>query len=111
MSLDIRFTAYEGVICPHCGENIGRKEINCVSSGGCKWYPILEELGYYVPYEQRTEENDWYGKDMVLTVEQTDKVRRFVMDNLDLYYYYGRDVQLFDSALYNHYTIVVNADW
>lgn len=111
MSLDIRFTAYEDVICPHCGENIGRKEINCVSSGGCKWYPILEELGYYVPYEQRTEENDWYGKDMVLTVEQTDKVRRFVMDNLGLYYY-GRDVQLLiDSALYNHYTIVVNADW
>lgn len=112
MSLDIRFTAYEGVICPHCGENISRKEINCVSSGGCKWYPILEELGYYVPYEQRKEENDWYGKDMVLTVEQTDKVRRFVMGNLDLYYYYGRDVQLLiDSALYNHYTIVVNADW
>lgn len=111
MSLDIRFTAYEGVICPHCGGVIGRKEINCVSSGGRGWYPILEELGYYVPYEQRTEENDWYGKDMVLTAEQTDKVRRFVMDNPDLYYY-GRDVQLFiDSALCNHYTIVVNANW
>lgn len=113
MSLDIRFTSYEGIKCPHCGEIVGRKEIDCVDSGGRGWYPILEELGYYVPYEQRTEENDWYGKDMVLTVEQTDKVRRFVMDNLDLYYYYyGRDVQLLiDSALYNHYTIVVNADW
>lgn len=109
MSLDIRFTSYEDVKCPHCGEIVGRKEVESVISGGCKWYPILEELGYYVPHDQRTEENDWYGKDMVLTVEQADKVRRFVTDNPDLYYC---DVQLFiDSALYNHYTIVVNADW
>lgn len=110
MSLDIRFTAYEGVICPHCGEIIGRKEIDCVDSGGRGWYPILEELDYYVPYEQRTEENDWYGKDMVLTAERANKVHRFVMDSPDLYY--GRDIQLLiDSALRNHYTIVVNANW
>lgn len=106
MSLDIRFTAK----CPHCGEIVGRKEVDCVYSGGRGWYPILEEIGYYVPDELLTEENDWYGKDMALTAKQADKVHRFVMDNPSLYY--GRDVQLLiDSALYNHYTIVVNADW
>ena len=110
MSLDIRFTSYEDVKCPHCGEIVGRKEVESVNSGGHGWYPILEEIRYYVPNEPLTEETDWYGKDMVLTVEQADKVHRFVMDNPDLYY--GRDVQLLiDLALYNHYTIVVNADW
>lgn len=110
MSLDIRFTSYEGGVCPHCGEIVGRKEIDCAESGGKGWYPILEELGYYVPYEQRTEENEWYGKDMVLTEEQADKVYRFVCDNPDLYdSCYVRRVLA--SALYEKYTIVVNADW
>lgn len=110
MSLDIRFTSYEGVICPHCGEVVGRKEIDCVDSGGRGWYPILKKLGYYVPYEQRTEENDWYGKDMTLTVEQVGKVRQFVRDNSGLYN--SREILvLTDAALLDDNKVVVNADW
>lgn len=110
MSLDIKFTSYEDVVCPHCEEVIGTKEVNCVGSCGRGWYPILEELGYYVPYEQRTDENDWYGKDMVLTAEQADKVFWFLHKNTDLYN--GDDVSfLIASAAYKQNKIVVNADW
>jgi hypothetical protein len=110
VSLDIRFSSYKGVVCPHCGEIIGRQEVDSVGSGGRGWYPILEELGYYVPYEQRTEESDWYGKDMVLTTEQAGKVYRFIRKNPDLYD--GSAVKnMIASALLDSATIVVNADW
>lgn len=110
MSLDIRFTSYEDVICPHCGEVVCRKEKDHVSSSGRGWYPILQELGYYVPYDQRTEENDWYGKNMVLTKEQGETVYRFVRDNS--YLYNCSEVQgMIAAALLDSNEIVVNADW
>ena len=111
MSLDISFTAQEGVVCPKCGEVVAARPVDCAESGGRVWYDILEELGYYVPYEQRTEENDWYGKDMVLTKEQADKVYMFVKKNCE-YLYNGYAIKgLIASALADGNSIVVNADW
>lgn len=110
MGLDIRFSSYMDVTCPHCGEIIGRKEVNCVGSSGRGWYPILEELGYYVPCDERTEENDWYGRDMVLTKDQTGAVYRFVSDRPELYR--ANDVKgLIAIAGKDGTTVVVNADW
>lgn len=111
MGLDIRFTVQECVVCPKCGEVIAAKEVGCADSSGRNWYPILEKLGYYVPYDQRTEENDWYGKDMVLTEEQTDEVYKFIKRySADLYG--GAEIKgLIASALCDGNSVVVNADW
>lgn len=111
MSLDIDFYEHQPVICPHCGETVKMETIAQECSSGKGWYPILESLGYYVPYDQRTEENDWYGKDMVLTPEQTKEVYKFVKENfLDLYC--ARDIAgLIARAIVEENTVVVNANW
>ena len=70
MGLDITVMERRDVRCPHCGEVITTVDVASTDSGGRLWYDSLERLGYYVPYEKRTKENDWYGKDMVLDNEQ-----------------------------------------
>ena len=110
MSLDIRFTIKKAVICPHC-EKVVKLEDGCsVSSGGRGWYPILEKLGYYVPYDERTEENDWYGKDMVLSDEQMDEVFQFVDRHPDLCEA-GNILGLLAVARLKGNSVAVNADW
>lgn len=109
MSLDITFTMRQKTICPKCGETIGHVDLYCVPSGGRAWYPFLESVGYYVPYEQRTEENDWYGKDMILTKEQAESAYDFVKKTN----VYDRDniLMLIATALLERETVVINADW
>lgn len=109
MSLDIRFTQRKNIVCPKCGEIVTTIDVNRESSGGRVWYPFLEAIGYYVPYEQRTEENDWYGKDMVLTKEQAEYAYRFVREAE----VYDRKMvsMLIAEALFDNNDIVVNADW
>ena len=109
MGLDITLTRRKNIVCPKCGEIVGHTDIACADGGGRGWYPILESLGYYIPYEQRTEENDWYGKDMVLTKEQAEDVYRFVKKH-DLYGSEGAQ-SLIATALYEKDDIVLNADW
>lgn len=109
MGLDIRITRRRKMVCPKCGEIVGRNDVYSVSSGGRAWYPILKSIGYYVPYEQRTEENDWYGKDMVLTTKQAKEVYMFVQ-NKDVYD--GLEVAgLISTGIYENDDIVINADW
>ena len=109
MGLDIRFTQRKKLICPKCGEIVGHNDVRTVDSCGRGWYPLLESVGYYVPYEERTEENDWYCKDMTLTAEQADEAYRFV-EKHDLYDSYSV-AMLIASARYGNDDIVVNADW
>lgn len=78
MSLDVRIKRRKDIVCPKCDEVVAYTDIDCVDGGGRPWYPFLESIGYYVPYEQRTEENNWYGKDMVLTDGQTKELYDFV---------------------------------
>ena len=109
MGLDITFTRRKNFVCPKCGEVVGHTDVDCEYSGGRSWYPFLEKIGYYVPYEQRTEENDWYGKDMVLTNEQADEAYRFAKDNV---LYRANEVRsLIATALLEKDSIVINADW
>ena len=109
MGLDIRFIHRKNIVCPKCGEIVGHTDVDCIDAGGRGWYTILESIGYYVPYEQRTDENDWYGKDMVLTEEQADEVYQFAKKN-DLYCSYLVQ-KLIAEAIYENDSVVVNADW
>ncbi len=109
MGLDIRFTLRKNIICHKCGEIIGYDTVDSVDGSGRGWYPLLESLGYYVPYDQRTEENDWYGKDMVLTEEQVDEVYQFAKEH-DLYGSYSVQ-KLIVEAIFEEDYLVINADW
>lgn len=109
MGLDIRLTQRKENCCPHCGKFIDHKEVDSVYSSGRVWYPFLESIGYYVPYAQRTEKNDWYGKDMVLTEEQAKKLYEFVSEH-DAYND-GEVKRMVAVALFEKDDIVVNADW
>lgn len=109
MSLDIEITLRKPVICPKCGEIVDYTNVNTVDSGGRAWYPFLESIGYYVPYDQRTEKNDWYGKDMVLTGDQVTELCRFLRKT-DVFM--EEEVKaLVATAMLENHTIVVNADW
>lgn len=109
MGLDITFTQRKKNVCPHCGKITGQTDVNAAPSGGRVWYPFLESIGYYVPYEKRTEENDWYGKDMVLTKEQADHAYRYAKEEKANNWH--EVVGLIAVALAEKDDIVVNADW
>lgn len=79
MGLDITVMERRDVRCPHCGEVITTVDVASTDSGGSLWYDFLERLGYYVPYEKRTKENDWYGKDMVLDNEQAKQLADYAV--------------------------------
>jgi len=85
--------------------------IDTSGSGGRNWYPILESIGYYVPYDQRTEENDWYGKDMTLTEEQLREVYTYVKNNRFELFYGESVLGTLGRAIIDGNEVVVNADW
>lgn len=112
MGLDISFTVANETACPHCGGIIFVCNANSLTENSCGrgWYPILEELGYYVPYDQRTEENDWYGKDMTLTKEQVEKVYQFIIRCPGLYR--ASAIRgLISMAILDGDAVILNADW
>ena len=111
MSLDVRFTVRRNVMCPHCGKVVMTTDEQTVDTGGRAWYPILEELGYYVPYELRTEENDWYGKDMVLNDEQLDILYQHIRYRVSELYHGMEVLSLIAVARMENDMVVLNADW
>ena len=109
MSLDITIKERKEFRCPDCGKLVTTQYIDEVSSSGRVWYDFLEPIGYYVPYENRTEENDWYGEDMVLTEEQEKQLADFVSDTLP--YNWVEINNLIARALLHGNKVVINADW
>lgn len=109
MSLDISIAEVEDVYCPHCGEIVNKNVVNCECSGGRSWYDFLEKIGYYVPYEQRTEENDWYGKDMELTTKQLQDMYEYIAINEP--YNWNAINGLIANAVFKGNKVVINADW
>ena len=109
MSLDITIKERKEFRCPDCGRLVTTQDIGAECSGGRVWYNFLEQIGYYVPYEKRTDENDWYGKDMVLTEEQEKQLADFVSE------YQPYKAQYIESlvarALMRGNKVVINADW
>ena len=109
MSLDITIKERQEFRCPDCGRLVTKQDIDAEGSSGRVWYDFLESVGYYVPYEKRTEENDWYGEDMALTEEQTKQLADFVSDNLP--YHWVAINNLIARALLHGNKVVINADW
>ena len=109
MSLDITIKERKEFYCPDCGRLVTAQDIGVEDSCGRAWYDFLEPIGYYVPYENRTEENDWYGKDMVLTEEQAKQLADFVSENQPYNY---MDVEgLVARALLHGNKVVINSSW
>lgn len=63
----------------------------------------------YVPAEARTEDNDWYGKGMVLSSEQIEGLVRFLTKAKP--YEWQEAIQLVKEAVEAGDRVVVNADW
>ena len=109
MSLDITIKERKEFRCPDCGQLVTTQNIDAECSGGRVWYDFLESVGYYVPYEKRAEENDWYGKDMVLTEAQAKQLADFVSDNKPEN---AQDVEcLVARSLLHGNKVVINANW
>lgn len=109
MGLDITVMERKDVRCPHCGEVINTVEVDGINSGGSLWYDFLEKIGYYVPYEKRTKENDWYGKDMVLDNEQAKQLVDYAVKK-EVYNWDDVD-RVVTMALLHENKVVINADW
>ena len=109
MSLDITIKERKEFRCPDCGRLVTTQDIGEECSSGRVWYDFLQGVGYYVEDDNQTEEEDWYGKDMVLTEEQAKRLADFVSDNQP---YNARDVEcLVARALLHGNKVVINADW
>lgn len=109
MGLDITVMERKDVRCPHCGEVINTVEVDGTNSGGSLWYDFLEKIGYYAPYEKRTKENDWYGKDMVLDNEQAKQLVDYAVKK-EVYNWDDVD-RVVTMALLHENKVVINADW
>lgn len=109
MGLDITVMERKDVRCPHCGEVITTVDVDGTNSGGSLWYDFLEKIGYYVPYEKRTKENDWYGKDMVLDNEQAKQLVDYAVKK-EVYNWDDVD-RVVTMALLHENKVVINADW
>ena len=109
MSLDITIKERKEFRCPDCGRLVTTSDIDEECSGGRVWYGFLESVGYYVEDDNPTEENDWYGEDMVLTKEQAKQLADFVSEYQP---YNARDVEcLIAMALMHGNKVAINADW
>ena len=109
MGLDITISERKEYRCPNCGAPVGHTDIASTDSGGRVWYDFLEKLGYYVPYEKRTKENDWYGADMVLDNEQAKQLADYAVKKE--VYNWGKVVSVVVTALMHENKVVINVDW
>lgn len=109
MGLDITVMERKAVRRPHCGEVVNTVDVASTDSSGRLWYDFLERLGYYVPYEKRTEKNNWYGKDMVLDNEQAKQLVDYAVKK-EVYNWDGVE-SVVAEALAHGNKVVINADW
>ena len=109
MSLDITIKERKEFRCPDCGRLVTTQVIDAECSSGRVWYDFLQGVGYYVEGDNTTEENDWYGEDMVLTEEQAKQLADFVSDYCP--YNCGNIVNLVARSLLSGNTVVINEDW
>ena len=109
MGLDITVMERKAVRCPHCGEVVNTVDVASTDSSGRLWYDFLERLGYYVPYEKRTEKNNWYGKDMVLDNEQAKQLVDYAVKK-EVYNWDGVE-SVVAEALAHGNKVDITADW
>lgn len=109
MGLDITITRRMTIRCPNCHDVVAHIVVDTVESGGRDWYPFLETIGYYVPYEQRNPSNDWYGKDRVLEAKDVGVLRQHMNSKFMLNE--PRLLNLITTAEREGHDVVINADW
>lgn len=109
MGLNIKVTERKAVRCPHCGEAVTTVDVASIGSSGRLWFDVLEMLGYYVPYEKRTEKNDWYGNDMILTSRQASRLAVYAEETGA--YHWREIAALVEKAIMDNNKVVINADW
>lgn len=112
MGLDITIYEKELVICPCCKAIVKYDTVDEVISSGKDWYDFLENIGYYIPYEEQSDKEaikSWYGKDMELGLEQATNMVKFVRQH-KVYNYYEIEQLVRDTKLEGH-SIVINASW
>ena len=109
MGLDIKIKEQKEFRCPECGRLVTTLDINAECSHGRVWYDFLQGVGYYVEDDNQTEEEDWYGKDMVLTEEQAQRLADFISEYQP--YYTTSIYGLVTRALLHGNKVVINADW
>lgn len=109
MGLDIKIKQKHIIRCSECGNFVEARIVSEAYSGGRAWYPFLESVGYYVPYDKRTEDNDWYGKDMELTKEQSNYLFRYCQDEEVYNYHEVASLVAVSEAMGD--AVVINADW
>ena len=109
MSLDITIKERKEFRCQDCGRLVATWDITEEHSDYRVWYDFLKSVGYYVEDDNPTEENDWCGKDMILTEEQAKQLADFVSNNHPYNYH---DIELLVvRTLMNGNKVVINADW
>ena len=110
MGLDICFKTQSPIICPHCGKTTGYETTDEVNSDGRVWYDFLEDIDYYVPDEEQTNEKPGkYSEDMVLSIDQINTLRKFLKTH-DIYEHRDIDYMTLEALAYKQ-NMVVNADW
>ena len=109
MSLDITIKERKEFHCPDCGRLVTTRDNDAEGSSGRVWYDFLKGVEYYTEGDNPTEENDWYGNDMVLTEEQAKQLADFVSDNLP--YHWVAINNLIASAMLHGNKVAINADW
>ena len=109
MSLDITIKERKEFRCPDCGRLVTTQDIDAECSSGRVWYDFLQGVGYYVEGDNPTEENDWYGEDMVLTEEQAKQLVDFVSD-IFFFIFCVFDFVVGRALLHGN-KVVINADW
>ena len=109
MGLDITIKERKEFRCPDCGRLVTTQDIDAECSSGRVWYDFLQGVGYYVEDDNQTEENAWYGEDMVLTGEQAKQLADFISDNQP---YNAKSIYgLVARALMRGNKVAINSDW
>lgn len=110
MGLDIRVKERKEIRCPDCGRVVDFKDLDCADSAGREWYDFLGKIGYYIPSENITEDQeDWYNRDMVLDDDQAKQLAAYAAEKQ--VYDYESVESVVAKALMHGNKVVINADW
>lgn len=109
MGLDITISERKEYHCPNCGTSVGYTDVASTDSSGRAWYEFLENVGYCVPYDKRTEEKDWNCLDMVLDDEQAKQLADYAVKK-EVYNWDGVE-RIVATALMHENKVVINANW
>lgn len=109
MGLDITISERKEHRCPNCGTSVGYTDVASTDSSGRAWYEFLENVGYCVPYDKRTEEKDWNCLDMVLDNEQAKQLVDYAVKKE--VYNWDSVERVVATALMHENKVVINANW